>query len=140
MGSMSSMDEGQGEFDFGEPADAAQADRTVDIAATNDLEFLPATISVSAGETITFRVTNTGSLSHDFFLGKTDAQDAHEVEMTEMRESGQMMEHHDPNAMSVAAGETKELTWHFTETGTVLYGCHQKGHYSAGMVGSVDIG
>ena len=59
---------------------------------------------MSAGETITFRITNTGSLPHDFTIGDQ---------------------------------ETKDLTWHFTESGTVLIGCHQTGHYEVGMKGAV---
>jgi uncharacterized cupredoxin-like copper-binding protein len=39
--------------------------------------------------------------------------------------------------VSVPAGESKDLTWRFTEGGTVLYGCHQAGHYSGGMKGQV---
>jgi len=66
-------------------------------------------------------------------------QAEHEAEMTEMRESGQMMEHDEPNAMSVAKEETMDLTWHFTEAGSVLFGCHQKGHYEQGMHGTITI-
>jgi uncharacterized cupredoxin-like copper-binding protein len=137
----SSLDEQnhQEEFDFGEPADAADADRTIDIDANNDLTFDPASVTVSEGETITFRITNTGSLEHDFFLGDEDAQEAHEAEMMEMMESGEEMEHSDPNAVDVPAGETVELTWHFTEPSTVLFGCHEPGHYAAGMTGTLSV-
>ncbi|HEX6301031.1 MAG TPA: plastocyanin/azurin family copper-binding protein [Acidimicrobiia bacterium] len=127
------------EFNFGEPADAADADRTIDIDANNDLTFDPASITISEGETITFRVTNTGNLEHDFVLGDEDAQEAHEAEMMEMMESGEEMEHSDPYAVSVPAGETVELTWHFTEPGTVLFGCHEPGHYEAGMKGTISV-
>ena len=84
------------------------------------------------GETITFRVTNEGNIPHDFTLGTAEMQDEHEEEMGE----GPMM-HDEPNAVSVEPGETKELTWMFTEEGTTLYGCHEPGHYDAGMVGEV---
>ena len=41
------------------------------------------------------------------------------------------------NAVTVAAGETRVLTWRFEDAGEVLYGCHEPGHYEAGMVGSI---
>lgn len=127
------------EFHFGEPAEAADADRTIDIEVGNDLAFDPGELTVSAGETITFRIANTGDLAHDFTLGDEETQDAHEAEMMASGDEGDEMEHSDPNAVSVHAGETVELTWHFTEPGTVLYGCHVEGHYAAGMKGTITV-
>lgn len=50
------------------------------------------------------------------------------------------MHHEDmPNALDVAPGETKELTWKFTQEGDVLYGCHEPGHYGEGRVGTITI-
>ena len=49
------------------------------------------------------------------------------------------MEHDQPNVVTVGAGETKELTWTFTQPGTVLIGCHQLGHYDAGMKGQITV-
>lgn len=117
------------EFSFGEPADAASADRVIEITASDDFRFDPASIEVSAGETVTFRVTNTGAIPHDFTLGDEATQQSHAEEMEEMPG----MEMSDPNAMALAPGETQELTWHFTEAGDLLIGCHEPGHYEAGM-------
>ena len=124
-------------FNFGEPADAAEADRVIEIDANDNLTFDASEITVSAGETITFRITNTGNIAHDFTLGDQETQDEHEAEMAEMMENGETMSHDDPNTVVLAAGETNELTWHFSEAGTVLIGCHQPGHYAAGMTGAV---
>lgn len=124
---------------FGEPGHAADADRVIDIDANDDFTFGPTDIKVSAGETITFRITNTGSLPHDFTLGDQETQDAHEAEMAEMMENGEMTMHDEANAVALVSGETKDLTWHFTESGTVLIGCHQTGHYEAGMKGAVTV-
>jgi uncharacterized cupredoxin-like copper-binding protein len=133
-------DEGHDEeFHFGEPTDAADADRTIEIEANDNLTFSPNEITVAAGETITFRVTNTGSIPHDFTLGDQETQDAHEAEMMEMMESGAMMMHDEANAVALEAGETKTVTWHFSKAGTVLIGCHQTGHYAAGMTGTVTV-
>ena len=132
-------DQQEEDFNFGEPADAAEADRVIEIDANDNLTFDASEITVSAGETITFRITNTGTIAHDFTLGDQETQDKHEAEMAEMTENGETMSHDDPNAVVLAAGETKELTWHFSEAGTVLIGCHQPGHYAAGMAGAVTI-
>jgi len=125
-----------GDFDFGEPADAGDADRVVDIVAQDDFTFTPASLPVAVGETITFRVTNEGAIPHDFTLGRSDLQDAHDIEMAEME--GMAMED-EPNAFMIEPGQTKELTWHFTEPGEVLIGCHVVGHYAAGMKATISV-
>lgn len=127
------------EFAFGEPADAGDADRTVEVNANDDLSYDPDPIEVEAGETITFVVTNTGQAVHEFTLGDQTAQDEHEAEMVEMMEEGEMMMHDEPNTLSLEAGETGELTWHFTEASEVLFACHQPGHYAGGMVGTISV-
>lgn len=124
---------GESDFTFGSPADAADSDRTVEISATDELTFEPAELIVTTGETVTFRIANTGTVGHDFTLGDQTTQDEHEAEMAEM--GG--MAHDQANVVTIPAGETKELTWTFTETGTVLIGCHQTGHYAGGMKGEV---
>lgn len=123
-------------FDFGQPADAADADRVVDIETSDDLSFDPENLQVEVGDVITFKVTNTGDLPHEFTLGPEDVQQEHEDEMAEM--NGMEMDD-DANAIAVPAGSTSELTWQFTEPGTVLFGCHVTGHYAAGMVGEIDV-
>lgn len=123
---------------FGEPAEAGDADRVIEMTAHDDFRFDPAQITITAGETITFRVTNVGNLPHDFTLGDEATQDEHEEEMSEMAESEEMM-HDEPNVLSLPAGETHELTWHFTEPGPVLIGCHEVGHYAAGMMATITV-
>jgi plastocyanin len=63
------MDDMESDFSFGAPADSADADRTVEIIASDDLTFDPAEMTVSPGEVITFRVINDGQIPHDFVLG-----------------------------------------------------------------------
>lgn len=126
-------------FAFGEPADAADADRVIEIETSDELRFEPASFDVQVGEVITFRVSNNGNLPHDFTLDDAEGQDVHEAEMAEMAADGMMMMGDEPNGFGLPAGETKELTWHFTEAGEVLIGCHQPGHYAAGMVATVNV-
>lgn len=137
----SDTEEVQTEFSFGEPAEASAADRTIQLDATSPFAFDPADLTVAVGETITFEVTNTDAVAHDLLIGDQDAQDEHEAEMREMEEmdAESSMEHGDVNALEVPAGETASITWTFTEAGTVLYGCHEPGHYAAGMVGEITV-
>lgn len=130
-------DEGHDDFAFGAPADAADADRTVAIEAGTGFVFDPAEVTVAAGETVTFEVTNSDTIEHDFTLGDEAAQDEHEEEMRAMDDADGEMGHAEANAVVVPAGETASITWTFTEPGTVIYGCHQPGHYDADMRGEV---
>ncbi len=124
-------------FSFGEPADAADADRVIDIDAHDDFSFDPTAIEVKVGETVTFRVTNAGKLPHDFTLGDADTQDDHDAEMASM--SMDHMGADEDNAVTLDVGATKDLTWTFTESGEILMGCHIPGHYAAGMRGTITI-
>lgn len=125
----------ESEFAFGSPADAADADRVIEIQTTDALIFEPADITVAPGETVTFRLSNDGAVVHDFTLGDQATQDQHEAEMSEMNG----MAHDEPNVTTIPAGETVELTWTFGNEGTVLVGCHQPGHYAAGMTGQITV-
>lgn len=125
-------------YSFGEPAMAAESTRVIEISANDDFRFDPDTITVSAGEVVTFKVTNVGLIPHDFVLGDVAAQDAHEEAMQNMTGDGSMS-HEDPNAFIVDPGETREMTWRMTQSGEILMGCHQPGHYAAGMKGNIEI-
>ena len=123
------------EFGFGDPMEASSASRVIEITANDDFTFFPSGATVTKGETVTFSVTNAGKIPHDFVLGDAQMQDEHEEEMAEM--DGDMSMHDEPNAFVLEPGETKEMTWHMTEGGEILFGCHQPGHYAAGMKGTV---
>lgn len=56
-----------------------------------------------------------------------------------MRFEGEMVMHDEPNAVSLQPGETKELTGTFTSAGELIYGCHEPGHYDAGMRGTLTV-
>jgi uncharacterized cupredoxin-like copper-binding protein len=124
------------EYAFGEPSDE-EPDRVIEVTAVDAFAFEPSELAVEVGETVTFRVTNAGKIPHDFTLGDADVQDEHEAEMAEMGD--EMAMHDEPNVFSLDPGETKEMTWTFTEAGGILMGCHQTGHYAAGMVGTITI-
>lgn len=134
---MPSMDMGGSQgFTFGRPGDPNEADRTVEISQLDSFAFEPSELEVQMGETVTFEVTNDGETPHEFVLGDEMKQREHESQMQEM--GGQMMPD-EPNAITVEPGETKSLTWTFTEMGTVQYACHISGHYAQGMVGTITV-
>lgn len=125
------------DFTFGDPMAASGEARVIEVTASDDFKFDPSSITIEEGETITFRVTNVGVISHEFILGGAEMQEEHEAEMAEM--AGQSMTD-EPNAIEVEPGDTKEMTWHMTQTGEIIFGCHQPGHYAAGMKGTITVG
>jgi uncharacterized cupredoxin-like copper-binding protein len=135
--SMDGMHHGAGSdaIDFGQPARPSDADRTIEVTAFDSFKFKPVEINVKQGETITFAVSNIGVTVHEFTLGDEDFQSAHEEEMS----AEQGMDMDTETSISIDPGETERLTWSFTEAGDVLYGCHEPGHYEAGMVGTIDV-
>jgi len=123
---------------LGSPGDPAKAARTVELHAGDDLRFQPDAIRVKVGETVTFKVVNTATIGHDFTLGDDKAQAAHEKEMRSAP-SGGTMTMTGANSIAIAPGETKNITWSFDKAGTTLYGCHEPGHYVAGMKGTITV-
>lgn len=120
----------------GAPAEADQADRTIELTALDTMMFEPATVEVSAGDNITFVVTNRGQTAHEFTLGDAAMQQEH-ADAREHMPGG--MPHDLPNSIRLEPGETKELTWRFGHSGTLEYACHEPGHYEAGMLGAITV-
>jgi uncharacterized cupredoxin-like copper-binding protein len=106
-----------------------------------DIAYSPDSVTVNAGETVRFVFTNKDEAVHDAFIGDEEAQDGHEMEMQDSADMGHGDGHdgEDEGAITVDPGETGELTHTFEESGTVLIGCHQPGHYAAGMKLTVDV-
>lgn len=100
----------------------------VRVVMSDAMRFAPDPITVKAGEEVTFVVTNEGAIVHEFFVGTEEEQLDHAAEMA----AGGMSHGHD-NALSLEAGETGSLTMTFAEAGSLLIGCHEPGHYDAGM-------
>jgi len=116
---------------------AAGSVQTIRIQALDTNRFEPDSVSVRVGDRVRFVITNVGHTAHEFYLADEAAQMAHEEEM---QMGGGM--HHGGEAMAaleLAAGETKEATATFDQSGQILYGCHEPGHYEAGMVGTITV-
>lgn len=120
----------------GGPAEAGAPARTVEIATLDTMAFDPPTIGVAAGETVTFVVTNSGTAVHEFTLGDAAMQQEHAEAMAHIPAG---MAHELPNSITLQPGDTKHLTWRFGDA-ALEYGCHEPGHYDAGMRGRITVG
>jgi uncharacterized cupredoxin-like copper-binding protein len=116
---------------------ASAAARTVDIDMV-DIAYAPTTLTVQRGERIEFVFHNKGQIGHDAFIGDTAAQAEHEKEM---RGEGSMNGGHGMSeaAITVDPCAIGRLTYTFDKAGTLEIGCHQTGHYAAGMKVAVSV-
>jgi len=145
-------------YDFGQPAAAAKATRSVEVVM-GDMSFTPKNIEIKAGETVRFVLVNKGQLLHEFNLGDAVMHAKHQQEMLQMQQSGMLtptgmkemdhgsmagmdhgaMKHDDPNSILVEPGKTAELIWTFTKATRLEFACNIPGHYQAGMVGKLTV-
>lgn len=108
----------------------------VEVQLTDAFRIELSSATVPAGVPVTFVVTNTGVVEHEFYLGDEAVQAAHEQEMLDM--GG--MTHDDPEGIPVKPGETRSLTYTFPVAGKTIAGCHVAGHYGAGMRTEIIVG
>ena len=115
----------------GHGSHSATADRVVNVAM-RDIAYDPGTVEVKAGETVRFVFNNEGQIRHDAFIGDEAAQVEHEKEM---REAGSDAKggHGGGHGITVDPGDIDTLTHTFKAGDALVIGCHQAGHYAAGM-------
>ncbi|MBE0627917.1 MAG: cupredoxin family protein [Burkholderiales bacterium] len=118
---------------IGVPGKAAKVTRTIAVDMTDNMRFKPERISVSRGETIRFKVRNSGKLKHELVLGTKKELEEHYKAMMKFPE----MEHEEDNMITLAPAKSGEIVWQFTKSGKVDFACLQPGHYEAGMKGQV---
>jgi uncharacterized cupredoxin-like copper-binding protein len=114
----------------------ATASRTVEVEM-RDVAYEPTSVAVKPGETVKFVFHNVGEAVHDAFIGDEAAQAEHEQEM---RDGGGG--HHgggDDHAVTVKPGKTESMTYTFKGGESLVIGCHQPGHYQAGMKMSLTV-
>ncbi|HEX7951687.1 MAG TPA: cupredoxin family protein [Burkholderiales bacterium] len=121
---------------LGKPGDPTKASRTIDIEMSDAMRFSPAQLKVKRGQTIRFVLKNTGTVKHEMVLGSMAELKEHAALMQKFPE----MEHADPNMVTVQPGQTGELVWQFTKSGTFDFACLQPGHFEAGMKGKIAVG
>jgi uncharacterized cupredoxin-like copper-binding protein len=131
---------------FGEKGDPAAASKTVKVVG-EEIRYDVTSLTLKAGDTITFQFTNKGEQPHEFTIGDAAYQEAAKQMMTMMTEMGMDMtapEHEAVHAKAgntviVKPGETKSVTWKFTKPGEFLFACNFVGHSEAGMLGTISV-
>jgi uncharacterized cupredoxin-like copper-binding protein len=105
-----------------------------------DTAFKPNKIEVNKGDTVHFLFDNKGKVDHDAVIGDEAAQAEHEQEMRALEAEGHGVEHgNESSAITVKSGKHGELTSSFDSAGTIEIGCHEIGHYDAGMKVTVEV-
>jgi uncharacterized cupredoxin-like copper-binding protein len=131
--------------------------RVVEIAMV-DIGFEPSDVDVVVGEAVEFVFVNDGAVRHEAVFGDEAVQGDHEVEMQEMGGDMTMsqddegeatdhaaedmaMDHDDEDAVALAVepGTTEKVVMSFDEPGHTIIGCHESGHWAAGMRVDIDI-
>lgn len=123
-------------FAAGEPGDAKQPFRTVEIVMTDGagtMAYTPDRIEVKRGEQIKFVLKNTGQVDHEFLIDSFKNNAKHKLEMANNPE----MQHEEPNGARLQPNSSKEILWRFSKAGTFEFACLLPGHYETGMKGIV---
>jgi uncharacterized cupredoxin-like copper-binding protein len=116
-------------------ATGAPAVRTVAITIHYS-QFSPVRLTVAAGETVRFTITNTDPIDHEFILGDQAVQDREEAG-TDLVHDGSV-----PGMVSAPAGATVSTVVSFPKhpaERSLIYACHLPGHYAYGMRGVLTI-
>jgi uncharacterized cupredoxin-like copper-binding protein len=109
--------------------------RTITATLSDDMAIQLSESDFEVGETVRFEVTNEGAIPHEFYVGDAEAQEHHAEEMAEMDGMG----HDEPDGVAVDPGATETFEYTFEQSGEILAGCHEPGHYEAGMVTSMTV-
>lgn len=126
---------------------SADTPRTIEITMT-DMAFTPSELDVTVGETVNFVFRNDGAVRHEAVFGTLAEQEVHHTEMAEMGGAHDGMEGgtmpHDEemtelHSVVVEPGDTIELTHIFDTAGQLMVGCHEPGHWEAGMKMDIDV-
>ncbi len=120
----------------GRAGDPKKVSRTIDLDMSDAMRFAPAELAVKQGETVRFRLKNTGKVMHEMVLGTMRDLEAH---AETMKKDPGMHHHGAANIVHVAPGRTAALVWQFTNAGEFHYGCLVPGHFEAGMRGSIKV-
>jgi len=128
------VDHAGGSMGHSSGASVPPSGRVVEVEM-RDVSFSPDRLTVARGETVTFRFHNTGSQVHEAVIGDEAAQMTEEEAMAHAGGGGMGMH----GGVEVAPGATGQLTYTFDKTGELLIGCHEPGHYAAGMKATLSV-
>lgn len=118
---------------FGQAGNPAKVARTIKVSMSDAMRFTPSNVTVKAGQTVKFVISNGGKALHEMVIGTTQELKAHAELMRKFPE----MEHDAAHMAHVKPGESGEIVWQFTQPGEYSFACLIPGHFEAGMVGKV---
>jgi uncharacterized cupredoxin-like copper-binding protein len=101
------------------------APRVVELSANDLLNFTPGLVQAAMGETVTFRIHNTGKAVHEFMVGLL-ADAFADKEGT-------------PEVADIGPDQTGEITTTFDGPGPFAFACHAPGHFEHGMAGYIQL-
>jgi uncharacterized cupredoxin-like copper-binding protein len=109
--------------------------RSILISMSDTMRFTPNRLTLKQGETVKLVIKNSGKTMHEFVLGTKKELDEHAALMVKFPG----MEHDEPYMTHVGPGKTGQIIWNFNKVGTFDFACLIAGHYSAGMVGQIEV-
>jgi uncharacterized cupredoxin-like copper-binding protein len=92
----------------------------------------PAAVTVPVGRPVTFVITNTDPIDHEWIVGDAALHERHRTGTEPVHNSR-------PTEISIPAESERRTTITFDATGSLQFICHLPGHEAYGMVGTVTI-
>jgi len=92
--------------------------------------FAPSVIEVPAGRPVTFVITNTDPIDHEWIVGDTALHERHRTGTEPVHDTR-------PTEVSLDAGATRRTVVTFDEPGAFTFVCHLPGHEAYGMTGTL---
>jgi uncharacterized cupredoxin-like copper-binding protein len=92
----------------------------------------PASVTVPVGRAVTFVITNTDPIDHEWIVGDAALHERHRTGTEPVHNSR-------PTEISIPALSQRRTTVTFAAAGSLQFICHLPGHEAYGMVGTVTI-
>jgi uncharacterized cupredoxin-like copper-binding protein len=92
--------------------------------------FSPASVSVPAGRPVTFVITNTDPVDHEWIVGDAASHERHRTGTEPVHAAR-------PSEVTIPAGTQRRTTLTLAAGSSQLFICHLPGHEAYGMVGTV---
>ena len=118
---------------YGRPGDPRKVKRAIAIDMSDAMRFFPENLSVKRGDTVRFKLRNSGQIPHEMVLGTMDEL----KKRAALLKQNAQMENDEPSATQVSPGESTSFVWQFTKPGEFYYACLMPGHFDAGMIGTI---
>jgi len=94
--------------------------------------YQPSAVTVPVGRPITFVITNTDPIDHEWIVGDAATHERHRTGSEPVHASR-------PTEISIPAMSEKRMTVTFPSSGSLQFICHLPGHEAYGMVGTVTV-